>query len=707
MAQQASMPHNSLSQNTRKSLLLALFITLTTSTSATFVTYYIKSLMTDNISRELTQTLDSASYQYKLLIEDKKQLAQFWANDPALSAAVAAVVTKTSHATESQSQLSALLADIQTAQKLMGLVVIKRDGQPLIAPAQQHAFANIQSWLTADILDSVWRGNTYSSRPHRTQYSTHHNNGGMETAIISILTPVYGSHQQPIAILAAYLDAHYITSFVLDHNKLGDYGFTLITDKTGHPLTLFSAQTATAITDADLSQLSADKTVKNLKGYTGYTDNRVVGAWQWNKALDIGFLTEADIDETYAIYFAIRDAIFIGASLVIMLALVAVELNRRKSKQSLINMELRNQIINNSADGIIVIDRRSTITVVNPAACEMFAYSAGELEGQSLTRLLPDDLRMQHSTYVTDSELNGSRNFNNMHRLYGRKRDGETFPIDLLISRMNMQGEEFFIGVIRDISDFVAKENELIEAKDSAQKALQAAENANKAKSRFLSKMNHELRTPLNSVIGFADLLELECEKQEEKELLSVIKSSGHHLLSLINTILDWAGAESGRLELNISTVNLNDLLTDVCAKSQNHLMQLNLSLDLSYATPEKYWVLADPYRLKQAFLNIVHHAAQYNKQEGYIALSVTEVDQNISINVHSSIDNIDDWMLNILASEFDSMDSIDGIKSSGLELLLAKDLIELMGGRIVIANNAEHEALLTIVLNRAVQPDI
>jgi PAS domain S-box-containing protein len=428
-----------------------------------------------------------------------------------------------------------------------------------------------------------------------------------------------------------------------------------------------------------------------------------VGVWRWDNELNMGFVSEANYSEIFSAYFAIRDAIIIGAGLVVLLTFITTEGMRRYNNRHISTLALRDQIIDNSADGIVVIDRQSIIRIANPKVCELFGYALGELDGNNVACLIPSPSQEEHDKYVAKSALYGSRIFDRRRNLRGLRRDGSTFPIDLVVTKMDIADNEYFIGLIRDITEMIEKENQLLEARNRAQEALSIAENANNARSLFLSKMNHELRTPLNAILGFSDLLELDCEDPEALEHIHIIKSSGQHLLTLINDIVDWAKAESGRIQLELIPVNIAHIIEEACSDKRDILLEKKLTLTLDTHAINQYFILADPFRLKQAIDSLLQHAILFSQIETAIDIHFTCPDDVTAIlTIHYLTDADKAFMNQALIDLFNNLDKVEAIEGSDIKLILARELIRLMGGQISIHHAENGETQIELTLSKA-----
>ncbi|MDH5737467.1 MAG: HAMP domain-containing histidine kinase, partial [Gammaproteobacteria bacterium] len=213
--------------------------------------------------------------------------------------------------------------------------------------------------------------------------------------------------------------------------------------------------------------------------------------------------------------------------------------------------------------------------------------------------------------------------------------------------------------------------------------ALDRAEQATQAKSQFLTRMSHELRTPLNAILGFGQLLEMSMTDQKQKDQAGKIITAGHHLLELINEILDLAKIESGRLEMQIDHLNLNKLL-DECESIIRPLAEA-ADLHLNVVNMEGQSVWADSTRLKQVLLNLLSNAVKYNSQKGSIKLSTHKLESDkLRIIVADTGKGISQEEQKLLFEPFQRLVSDDSqIEGSGMGLVICRELVLRMGGEM------------------------
>lgn len=251
----------------------------------------------------------------------------------------------------------------------------------------------------------------------------------------------------------------------------------------------------------------------------------------------------------------------------------------------------------------------------------------------------------------------------------------------------------FAVGIVQDVTDMV--------------QAKEQAEAASRAKSDFLSSMSHELRTPLNAIMGFAQVLEID-EGLSEDQLDSVrtIRRSGQHLLQLINEILDLARIESGRIELSIEDVGLAELF----AESGGLVTPLAANRDIAVQfarKPSAIAVRGDRTRLNQVLVNLLSNAVKYNRQSGSIVVTaLPRGDGMVRISVADTGNGIPSEKLDQLFTPFNRLGAENSeIEGTGIGLVIAKRLIEGMGGHIGVDSRVGAGTTFWVELPMAEKP--
>lgn len=215
--------------------------------------------------------------------------------------------------------------------------------------------------------------------------------------------------------------------------------------------------------------------------------------------------------------------------------------------------------------------------------------------------------------------------------------------------------------------------------------ARENAEAANRAKSVFLTSMSHELRTPLNAIIGFSQMLDLgalDPLTPRQREAVGHIQDSGRHLLELINDILDLARIEAGQSDLSIEAVPLDAVIDEVIALSFPAADSRRIRLDRRGDTGCSLY--ADRTRLRQVLLNLVSNAIKYNRPGGRVAIEVEPVGERVRVSVSDTGAGIDAARHHEVFQPFQRLGAEkSAIEGTGIGLVICKNLIEAMGGRI------------------------
>ena len=331
-----------------------------------------------------------------------------------------------------------------------------------------------------------------------------------------------------------------------------------------------------------------------------------------------------------------------------------------------------------AAISISLTDMQGRYVDANPAMQEMLGYTEHELCGKHFLEVThPDDGSVQ--TGFFEELVRGTRQRYQMEKRYIRK-DGKVIWVRVAASLLrDAAGEpEFVIAIAEDITA-------RIQAEDEVRRAREEAELADRSKSEFLSRMSHELRTPLNAILGFAQLLDMDDLSQEQRESVDQVLKAGHHLLGLINEVLDIARIEQGRLSLSIEPIRLREALEQTLELVRPLAAQHDVRLQTDTGDAWGLCVLADLQRLKQVLLNLLANAIKYNRRSGKVTLLCEEIsDVAVRVRITDTGPGISAEKLSRLFTPFDRLGAEEsGVEGTGLGLALSKRLTEAMDGRI------------------------
>ncbi len=270
--------------------------------------------------------------------------------------------------------------------------------------------------------------------------------------------------------------------------------------------------------------------------------------------------------------------------------------------------------------------------------------------------------------------------------------DGKWCLALLVPQRYDENGKlDAVLMAVRDVT--ADKQNELKQS-DALKNALAVAEHANKAKTVFLSNMSHDIRTPMNAILGFTALAQTHMDDKEQvQEYLSKINTSGTHLLSLINDILDMSRIESGSVKLEENPLHVPDVLHDIRAIIQGLInsKSQNLFIDTQDVVHEE--IIADRLRLNQVLLNIVGNAIKYTPTGGDVIIRLAEKPCHIKdyITYEFTIKDTGIGMSQeFIGHIFDSFtrestNEVNEIQGTGLGMAITKNIVDMMGGSIKV----------------------
>lgn len=257
---------------------------------------------------------------------------------------------------------------------------------------------------------------------------------------------------------------------------------------------------------------------------------------------------------------------------------------------------------------------------------------------------------------------------------------------------------------VRDITEQKKLARSIIAAKEEAEKASMA-------KSEFLSSMSHELRTPLNAILGFSQILELDSESpltHSQHQSVKEILKAGNHLLELINEVLDLAKIESGKLSISLESVPIKSVIDETLAIIKPFANIHNINIVTYPIDDLNEFVLADNTRLKQILINLLSNAIKYNKPNGQVIFYHDRIGDKFKFHVIDTGIGLSHSDLDVIFKPFHRLNKINNtIEGTGIGLAVAKQLAELMNGRICVESEKDVGSHFEVELPYADSPII
>ena len=346
--------------------------------------------------------------------------------------------------------------------------------------------------------------------------------------------------------------------------------------------------------------------------------------------------------------------------------------------------ELR-AILDTASDGIITLDHNGRICSFSAGAEALFGVEAGKVASTEFAGLMTKDSASLIRQYLSNLGEGGIASVFNDGLEVEAEVQGGILPLFITIGRLGTSksatnlkrgGSAAYCVVVHDITQWKKTEAELREAKEKA-------EQSSLRKSEFLANVSHELRTPLNAIMGFSEVMRSERFGQINNPrymgYVNDIHTSGEHLLSLINDLLDLSKVEAGKLELNFTSINLLNIIDDAI-NSVSDLATSNRVIIRKSVSGKLPNVVADQRSMKQILLNLLSNAAKFTGPGGQVVVSA-KVKENgeLTLTIKDTGPGMNEAEVNRALKPFEQLDSKTdfGSRGTGLGLPLTKALTE------------------------------
>jgi PAS domain S-box-containing protein len=376
----------------------------------------------------------------------------------------------------------------------------------------------------------------------------------------------------------------------------------------------------------------------------------------------------------------------------------------KQLEQALADQSHLNQTLTeNITTSLLFLDKEQRTTYVNPAWEKMSGYTLEEMRGQIAHNLVhhtyPDGRPFPMEECPIDQALPFFKPVRDWEDVFVHK-DGHFYNVICNAEPIYEKGEP--IGTVVEVRDITMQK----EVERSLREAKAAADRANQRKSQFLANMSHELRTPLNAIIGFSEMLlaGMASSPEKQQKYIENIATSGHHLLHMVNDILDLSKVEADKMHLERKPVDLESLLMEVLEELKPQAASRLVRLHF-HRPPERFQLEADPVRLRQVVYNLLTNAIKFNKPNGqvYVRLSLEQQPAGTwcVMAVEDTGIGIPQDKMQELFSQFYQIDSSTSRKyeGTGLGLALTKRLVELHGGTIEVKSEESRYSIFTVRL--------
>lgn len=374
------------------------------------------------------------------------------------------------------------------------------------------------------------------------------------------------------------------------------------------------------------------------------------------------------------------------------------------------NAKLLEAIIETAIDGIITIDQRGLIEILNPAALELFGYSHEEVIGKNISMLMPEPDQGRHDGYLNHYKETGEKHIMGIGReVMGLRKNGTTFPFRLAVSEVQYENRKIYTGFIHDISrekeaeerlrEYAAELEELVEertkslkkivvalkeAKEEVSLSLEKEKELNQLKSRFVSMASHEFRTPLSSVQLSASLIDKYAEPFENVNIakhVHKIKNAVGNLTTILNDFLSLEKLEAGKVEPAFQSFDLVKLAEEITeemqmiAKQDQNIIYLHTGLESS--------VMLDQNLLKNCMINLINNAIKYSGENTFIEFNTEINEEQCIVTIKDNGMGIPDTDQKHLFQPFFRAHNTGSIPGTGLGLNIVLRYVSLMKGEV------------------------
>lgn len=362
-------------------------------------------------------------------------------------------------------------------------------------------------------------------------------------------------------------------------------------------------------------------------------------------------------------------------------------------------------IVSTSLDAIIVVDLEGRVIEFNEAAEKIFGYTRDEILNQKMSdKIVPDKFHAAHETGMNRYIETGEKRVVGQGRvqLEAKHKTGRVFPVELSISSAEGPDGEIFISYLRDISVRIAKQEELVKARDEAV----AGE---RAKADLVAVMSHEMRTPLNGIVGALELLKTTDLNKTQSNMTDVMGTSADMLLQHVNDVLDMSRLEAGAAETIKRPFDPVAVTSELLGSLRMSAKDRGNALELNVLSPDFNLVLGDPGKLRQILTNLVGNAIKFTKH-GTITVEIEPhtAEGQWELRVMDEGIGISDADQEKVFDDFVTLDPsyTRAQEGTGLGLAIVRRLVDHLGGEIGVESEVGEGSVFWVKLPTNVIPE-
>ena len=381
-------------------------------------------------------------------------------------------------------------------------------------------------------------------------------------------------------------------------------------------------------------------------------------------------------------------------------------------------------IIENAIDGIITIDDRGSIESINPAACNLFQYTPGEVIGKNVSVLMPSPDRESHDGYIARYQRTHEAHIIGIGReVQGMRKDGSVFPFRLAVSEVQYSGRKIYTGFIHDMSrekeaeeklrDYATQLEEVVEertrslketvlalqaAKEEVSLSLEKEKELGQLKSRFVSMASHEFRTPLSTIQLSAVLIEKYAAPHENANIIkhiAKVKNAVSNLTSILNDFLSLEKLEAGKVEPQFATFDIVKFAEEIIEEMQMIAKQKQVIVYQHTGTGST--VKLDATLLKNCILNLIGNAIKYSGENTFIEFNSEITDKQLIITIKDDGIGIPESDQKHLFEAFFRAHNTGSIPGTGLGLNIVTRYARLMKGTVKFQSKVNKGTSFTI----------